>query len=1088
MSSLRGKALLSVLLGAVIGLVTSQPVAAQVTTGSISGTVTDATGAIIPGASVTIRNVGTDLSRTIKIDANGLYLAADLPVGQYEVTVQQKGFATVKKVGIDLTVGAALVQDISLAVGATTEVVQVQAASAQVETATSEVGALVGEQQMVDLPLNGRNFQQLILLAPGMQPVTNAVGSNMTGRGQTFTVGGARPEGQAILLDGTDVQGFYQHGAGATMLGTSLGVESIAEFETMTNTYSAEFGGAGSVINGVTKAGTNALHGSAYEYLRNSAFDARNYFDLPNGPPGFKRNQFGGSLGGPIKKDSTFFFVNYEGYRQDLGETVLSFVPDLAAHSGQLPCSAVTHIPCTAGSLVTIPLSSVMQQLLAYYPTVGLGPDQGGGIASYTAVGNNPLNENYVIGRLDQKLGAKDDVFLRVVRDAGTFGEPFPNYARGQGGVSGWMEQDSTTNYFVTLEEKHQLSANLFNVARFGYTGTQNIGQGSQNLGATGQPGVLSVFPNRKLDSDIIVTGLGAIGSGVTIPITEIQNKFPFEDTLYWVHGAHDVRIGGMFERVQSHVSLPIFYNGYWDYTSLQSLLANSVFMFMAPPDTADNSRRVFHEWDYAAFIEDNWKVSRDLKLNLGARYAPMSNPTAGDAGTILEAIIYPMTAGYTPVSNIFQSNPTLKDIDPRVGLSYSPFGEKTVIHAGFGIFHENPQAWLYAGMFNLGPPDYSSLSAIYISPYVPGMNKPIVFPTVPTGSALPSLQNGTAYIYPHTPYSMQWNLRIERELGGGLIASAGFVGSRANHLNAALNANMPIYTVNGSGKTVFSGKLTNPALSYITEDLPIGTANYNGLQLTLKGRVAHALQMQLNYSWSKALSDADNTSPSEASGGSTTVTDPYSLSYDHGVSSFSMEQVFTASVLYDLPFKKNAWVSGYEAAFIPQVHSGTPFNANINYDFSALGAGSSQTERPDVVGNPNQAGPVAANPTCAAPTSIHNATNWFNPCAFVLPGATAQNPLGVAGTLGDEQRGSLVGPAYMGFDLSLSKTTSLAERLQMQLRAEAFNFVNHTNLGQPNVNLFSSTSAGLPLGNAGAASATVGTSRQMQFSVKFLF
>ena len=198
----------------------------------------------------------------------------------------------------------------------------------------------------------------------------------MTGRGQTFTVGGARPEGQAILLDGTDVQGFYQHGAGATMLGTSLGVESIAEFETMTNTYSAEFGGAGSVINAVTKAGTNALHGSAYEYLRNSAFDARNYFDLPNGPPGFKRNQFGGSLGGPIKKDSTFFFVNYEGYRQDLGETVLSFVPDAAAHNGKLPCRGVTHIPCAPGSTVTIPLSSATQQLLAYYPTLGMGRTQ----------------------------------------------------------------------------------------------------------------------------------------------------------------------------------------------------------------------------------------------------------------------------------------------------------------------------------------------------------------------------------------------------------------------------------------------------------------------------------------------------------------------------------------------------------------------------------------------------------------------------------------------------------------------------------------------------------------------------------------
>ena len=296
-----------VIASVVIGMIVSLPVAAQVTTGSISGTVTDATGAIIPGASVTIRNVGTNISRTIVTNAAGLYTAADLEVGQYEVTVQQKGFATVKKVGIDLTVGAALVENVSLAVGATTEVVQVQAAVAQVETASSQVGALMGQKQMADIPLNGRDYQQLLLLAPGMQPVTNDLGSDTYGRGQTYTVGGARPEGQATLLDGTNVQGFYDRGSGLNTLGTSLGVDGIAEIQALTNTYSAEFGGSGSAINMVTKSGTNELHGTAYEYLRNNVFDARNYFDLPNGPPPFRRNQFGGSVGGPIKKDSRSF-------------------------------------------------------------------------------------------------------------------------------------------------------------------------------------------------------------------------------------------------------------------------------------------------------------------------------------------------------------------------------------------------------------------------------------------------------------------------------------------------------------------------------------------------------------------------------------------------------------------------------------------------------------------------------------------------------------------------------------------------------------------------------------------------------------
>ena len=1076
----------------IIGVIVSQPVAAQVTTGSISGTVTDATGAIIPGASVAIRNVGTDLTRSVNADASGFYQAADLPVGPYEIIVQQKGFATVKKVGIDLTVGAALVENVSLTVGATTEVVQVQATAVQVEAASSEVGALVGEKQMVDLPLNGRDYAQLILLAPGMQPVTNMSTSSMTGRASTFAAAGSRPQGQAILLDGTDIQGFYQHGSGSTMLGTSLGVEGIAEFKTLTNTYSAEFGGEGTAINMVTKGGTNQFHGSAYDYLRNSVFDARNYFDPLSGPPSFRRNQFGGSVGGPVKKDSTFFFVNYEGYRQALGETVVSFVPDQNAHNMQLPCSALSGAPFTAecASVPSTTLETVTSSnpsatagLLSYYPTTGLGAEAGNGTAYYTAVGQRPINENYLLARGDQKLGAKDNFFVRLVRDQGTYVEPFPLFtaAATGGGVTGWPESDYGTQYYVTLQENRSITNNLINVFRFSFVRTQQVGS------TTTKGGVLDNFPGRG-EADVSTAGIGTIGSGSRLPILLVQNKLPVEDQVYWTHGAHDVRFGGSFAHWQSNDFALASYNGSWTFNSLQLMLQNTAFSVSGNPVGYANGHKGYDEWHYYGYFEDNWKVRQNLTLNLGVRYEPMSNPT-GNSGTVLEAVVNPLTAtgnGYTPVSNVFQSNVTLKDFDPRIGLAYTPFGPKTVIHSGFAIYHEDTTAWIYGSMYNGGPPGvltYTQQNPTFPNAFVGGGAPP---KTSMTGA-------GTAYVVPHAPYVMQWNLNIERDLGRGLIASAGYIGTRSNHLYSYDNLNPAEYTLNSSGQPVFNGILVNSALSYITVDVPTAEAHYNGLQVTLKGQVAHSIQLQLNYAWSKALSDEDSSSPSITASGSTGQVNPYDIGYDEGTSSFNMTQVFSGSVLYDLPLHKNAWVSGWEWGLMPQAHSGMPYTTDIGYDFSKL-LGNSSSERPDLVGNFNVAGPVAANPSCSAPASIHNAHNWYNPCAFVLPGGSAANLIpgagfgGAPGTLGDIRRNALVSPGYLGLDTSLSKTTALTERLRMQLRFEAFNFINHTNFSTPGENLFSAGSKGLPLSSDGAITSTVGTSRQLQFSLKFLF
>jgi len=361
---------------------------AQATNGVISGTVTDPSGAALPGATVQVKNVSTGVSRSVTTNEVGRYRVPDLLVGQYEVQATQAGFQTVVESAVRLTVGSERVVNFSLPIGQTQETVNVESQLAQVDTTSSAVATLVEEKQIADLPLNGRNYTQLIALAPGVLQTPPTFASGFYGRGADYSVSGSRPEGQAFLLDNTNVQNFWNHGPGSAVLGTTLGVDAIAEFSTQTNTYSAQFGGAGAAINAVTKSGTNSLHGSLFEYLRNNVLDARAFYDGPE-LPGFRRNQFGGSLGGPVKKDKAFFFFNYEGLRNRQGLTQIATVPDADARRGILP------------GLAPITVSPQIQQLLSYYPlpTIPIG----GGVGQVPSVGTQRGDENYFLGRVDYR-------------------------------------------------------------------------------------------------------------------------------------------------------------------------------------------------------------------------------------------------------------------------------------------------------------------------------------------------------------------------------------------------------------------------------------------------------------------------------------------------------------------------------------------------------------------------------------------------------------------------------------------------------------------------------------------------------------
>ena len=438
----------------VILLLAFANVYAQVTA-TISGTVTDSSGAILSGATVVVRNAGTDVAQTTSTDVQGRYSVPELPVGDYQVRVSAPGFQNMVRTGITLSVGAQSVVDFAMSVGQSQETITVEAQVSGVDTISTSVGTVIEPTQMRELPLNGRNYESLLDLVPGVTPVpaTTGVFGAFYGTQQNYSVSGSRPEGQLFLLDDTNTADFFNHGTGSGALGTSLGIEGIAEFQTLTNTYSAQFGGNGAVVNAVTKSGTNDFHGSAYEFLRNSALDARNFFDNSNpggGPPEFRRNQYGGSLGGPIKKDKLFFFVNYEGLRQSQGVSQIATVPDANAHMGILPSGVVGVSPNVAPTLALFPLPTTEVLLATGEPT---------GTGQLTEVAN--------------EVGHEDDVShasittspQRILCSSVTFDRA--NYMNPFGGspIPLWAETDITRNNDATVEWKRVITPSLVNLA-----------------------------------------------------------------------------------------------------------------------------------------------------------------------------------------------------------------------------------------------------------------------------------------------------------------------------------------------------------------------------------------------------------------------------------------------------------------------------------------------------------------------------------------------------------------------------------------------------------------------------------------------
>jgi outer membrane receptor protein involved in Fe transport len=1041
----RSAALRALCVAAVFCFLACSLVFGQITNSAISGTVTDASGAVVAGASIQVKNVATGVTRTIISDAQGRYNALDLLVGDYEVQASIQGFQTVVRKGITLTVGSRSVIDFSLTPGQQQQTITVEAQVSQVETTSSAMSMLVEPKQVENLPLNGRNYTQLLMLAPGVQQTASTFPSGFYGRGADYSFSGARPEGQAFLMDGTNVQNFWNHGPGSAVLGTTLGVEAIAEFSAQTNTYSAQFGGAGGSINAVTKSGTNGFHGSVFEFLRNSALDSRSFTDGAKKPP-FKRNQFGGAIGGPIKKDKAFFFFNYEGLRNRQGLTNIAFVPDENARLGILP-----------GSNTPLPLTPQIKTLLGYYPhmTSQTAAQAAGGIGQVGVVDTQVGDENYYVARVDYNISDKDSFFARYVYDTAKYHDPFSGSA-----VNLWPETHNTGNHYATIEEKHLFSPTIVNLLRGGFVRTREGSDLDNNL-----PGLYFYTDGRK-NGTIGVTGLSPLGSSIFLPFWFVQNKYSFADEVIWTKGSHSIRFGGTFERVQSNVNAPGWLGGQYVFNSLSDFLHSSPFLFFGPLQSQSDGYRDFREINFTPYIQDDWKVSKRLTLNLGVRYDWVSNPVTHKhpLSTILD---YKTSTGFTVVPNVFKNNPSTRNFDPRFGFAWDPFDDhKTSIRGGFGMFHNPVVPRTYASGYYFNPP-YSFVVQVFPQ-----------FPVANITSPLPSQSNAVNYDTPSTPYMTQWNLNIQRELPGSTILTIGYVGSRGTHLFYQRDQNPPIPTIGANGQRVFStpgpfGPVTNPrvnpALGPYNGAEPQANSSYQSLQVNANRRFRNNLQAQLGYTYSHCIDTSSNTYGLE---GGFPAMDPYDARRDRGSCLFDRRHTLVASALWAIPFKGkftgHQVFEGWQIGGILTVRSGGPYTITDGFDYPGMGA-AFVAPRPNL-----NAGRTADNITLGSPDK------WFDPTAFSLP------PAGQLGNLG---RDNFIGPHTRNFDFSVMKDTaipSVSEQFRIQFRAEFFNITNHPNYGQPVGGVF--VNGGAPNPTVAQITTLRVPMRQIQFGLKIAF
>ncbi len=1053
---------------------------------SISGRVEDASGGGIKDATVTVRSLETGASRVVMSDDAGNFRVLSLPLGPQEVKAEKDGFKPVLRTGINLEVGEDAVINLRLDIGGFAQQITVNAETPVVNTTTSSVSGVVDEQEVKDLPLNGRSFDNLITLNPGAINYSALKSANTsTSNGNTFAVAGRRTTENLFLLNGIEYTGSSQ--LAVTPGGASqelLGIDAVREFNVLTDTYSAAYGKrAGAQVVIVTQSGGNAFHGSVFEFLRNSGLDARNFFDQAS-VPSFRRNQFGGALGGPLKKDKLFLFGNYEGFRQALAVSSLSEVPDANARLGELPNSA--GVPTTVANL-----NPAMLKYMALWPQPN-GIDLGSGVAlSY----NNPhqsIREDFGTARTDYVLSNKDSLSGSWTIDNGYNLSPLADPLFGS-----VLNQ---VNQVVSLQETHIVSPGAVNTLNVGFS---RAAYNFDPYSYTAFPSSLSFVGGAgpggiTIGGGATTTGISAItaaGPNNAANVYNRRNLFTWADDFRINKGIHEISAGVWFQRLQDNENTASRQLGAATFTSLTTFLQGTASTFQVVPNPNELGwRSLFGAW----YVEDNIKLRKNLTVRLGLRHEFDTgwNEVSGRASNyVTDANSFLIT---TPVvgNSIFSQNNAKLLFAPRVGLAWDPFGNgKTAVRSGFGTYYSMIDALAF--LMNALPP-YNGTASFTGSlpsllPVTPGVQPP---PSCGPGIAQPCTTFSPEGVQPNakTPTVEEWNLTIEQQLDSSTALRVAYVGSHGTHGFVSVDPNsipteICASTTCTSGGTPGTTKGTvpegaqyipvttrpNPYLSggffWYTE----GNTSYNALQIDVTHRLRRGVQIRANYTWSKNLDMNSALTGAQANNQPQMVLDHNDLPRDWGLSALNSANQGSISASWDLPFGQgrqffsgasglaNRVIGGWQLNGIATMLSGFPFTPEIGSNRS----GDGDTRNPD---RPN------INPAFSGPVQLSNPNQWYNPNAFVLP---------TAGTYGNAGRSILTGPGLADLDVSLFKTVALAERTRLQFRAEFFNVLNHANFGTPNAVVFSS---GAISPTAGLITATATTSRQIQFGAKLVF
>jgi hypothetical protein len=1031
-------------------LLVAATVWAQVSGGTISGTVTDSSGGVVPGASISITNTQTNVIREAVTDDKGLYVVPNLLPGSYTVTATATGFTETTSASVELNVGAEKLLNLQMSVGSVKQEVRVsEAPPPNVETGNATVSGVVEAQQVRELPLNGRDWTSLAMLQPGVSQILTQPTSQVTnstrlnrGLGAQLTIGGNRPQQNNYRVDGVSIND-YANAAPGGVLGSNLGVDAVEEFQVITSNAPAPYGlSSGGIINAETRSGTNQFHGSVYDFLRNSALDARNYFDGPSVPP-FHRNQFGASAGGPIVEGRTFIFGDYEGVRQSLTSSDLIFTPTEAARSGQLVSGKVKVDPLVVPYLALWPL-----------PNGSISGDTG----IYSFASKQIAIENFFTIRVDHTFSQNDFMHGTYLFDDGN--------TKGPDNMDALIIGTSVRRQMVSLEETHTFSAQLLNTARFGFART--YADAPRTLGvinALANDTVLGFTPGAP-PGQIAVTGIESFqgGPGGLGEFRYHYNTFQFYDDVFRTQGKHSLQFGGAVIRIQNNELGSSHVLGQFKFGSLSSFLQNkpsSIDSALSPVPNKEGIRQTV----IAGYFQDNWKAFPRLTLNLGLRYEMSTVPT--EVQNKLSTLPTPTSVNPRLGSPYFQ-NPTLRNFEPRIGLAWDPFGDgKTAIRSAFGIYDVLPLPYLFELPTLLSAPYFEEGTATKL----------------PTGSfphkALTMLRGlRQAYIQPNPGrnYVMQWNLVVQRELVRPVTVSIGYIGSEGVHqpFNAPdMNIVLPTLTPAGYEWPTprGSGTIINPTNGAVAGLLWEGTSSYHGLQLKVNGTVGNSFQYQGSYTWSKNI-DTSSSSVAGSTFDNSVVNLPwFDLGLNRSLSDYDIRHVATLNYLWKLPQPRSSGAAafplrGWTWGSILNVRSGLPFSPQIGGD--ALGLNSSLTfDYPDLL------------PGCAAtnPGSV----NYLNTPCFRFPSP--------ATLLGNAGRNSLIGPGLVGLDTGLIKDSHIGERFDLQFQAEFFNALNHTNFAPPlkgTTAVFNQSGALLP--NAGQITSTVTTSRQIQFALKFIW